>query len=191
MDKLRCEWVIQIGAFGEHRIVAEKKSKNSHKVSLSIDDNLVVRGAAADIGCAEWSADIAIQGKLTLNYNLNKTNSNGVATNQTTTVTKRLLHSNSIRVTVPDLRNLATATLECDEVCFSQLKQHKDVPTESPIHCSLEAFEGTQGISVPYAPDGESCSGGFAAELADLVPGGDGLLNMLTSYWWTPAAQAA
>jgi len=161
--------------------VAEKKSKSSKEVNVSIDGKLVVGGSAADLGGGDWSADIAIQGKLALKYKLHKTNASGVATDQTTIVTKKLLHSNTIRLTVPDLSNLETATLECDDVDFANLEQYKVVPTESMIDDSLEVFESTHGVSVPYAMDGDSSAGGFASDFADLVPGNlSGLLSMFT-----------
>jgi hypothetical protein len=181
--KLKCEWDIQIGAFGEHHIVIEKKSKSSKEVHLSIDGNLIVAGSAADLGGGEWSADIAIQGKLVLKYSLHKTTMSGAATDQTTDVTKKLLHSNTMRVFVPDLNNLETAVLECDEVEFERLQQHKTLPTESTMDDSLEVFESTHGISVPYAMDSDNSGGGLVADFADLatlVPGGSGLLRMFT-----------
>jgi hypothetical protein len=180
-EKLKCEWEIQIGAFGEHHIVVEKKSKSSKEVNVSIDGIPVVSGSAADLGGAEWSADVAIQGKLALKYKLHKTNASGVATDQATIVTKRLLHSNTVRITVPDLGNLQTATLECDEMEFSHLEQCKALPTEPVIDDSLEVCESTHGISVPYAMDGESSSSGsFTSDFADLVPGASGLFSMFT-----------
>jgi len=73
--------------------------------------------------------------------------------------------------------------LECDEVEFSRLEQCKAVPAESTIDDSLEVFESTHGVSVPYAMDSDSSGGyqsSFAADFADLVPGGSGLLGMFT-----------
>jgi len=182
--KLKCEWILQIGAFGEHHIVAEKKSKSSKELSISIDDNLIVGGSAADLGGKEWSADIALQGKLVLKFKLHRTNGSGVATDETAIATKTLLHSNTLRITVPDLNNLETAMLECDEVEFSQLQQYKVWTTESNIDDSLEVLESTHGVSVPYAMGGNCAGGGLASEFADLIPatlvrGGTGLLDML------------
>jgi len=182
--KLKCEWIIQIGAFGEHRIVAEKKSKSSKEVSVSIDGNLVVGGSAADLGGKEWSADITVQGKLALKFKLHRTNASGVATDQTTIATKTLPHCNTIRITVPDITHLETAVLECDEVEFSHLEQYKALPTESHIDNSLVVLENTHGISVPYVMDDDSSGAGLAADFADLIPvtlfrGGSGLFDML------------
>merc|ERR1711904_573874 len=186
--KLKCEWIIQIGAFGEHHIVAEKKSKSSKEVNVSIDGDLVVGGSAADLGGKEWSTDIAIQGKLVLKYKLHRTNANGVATDQTTIATKTLFHSNTVRITVPDLSNLETTMLELDDECgeveFFRLQQYKALPREPDIDDSLVVLESTHGISVPFAMDDDSAGGGLSSDFADLVPvalvrGGSGLLDML------------
>jgi len=173
--KLKSEWEIQIGSWGSHYIVAETKSKSSKEIQITIDDQLVVGGSAADLGSNEWMVDIAVQGKLTLKYQLHKTNANGVALEETQVVTKKLVHSNTIRVSVPDHTNLETATLECDEVEFSRLEQYKNPPSESKINGTLETLESTHGVQVPYV-SGDGASSGN--DFADLIPGGAGLLGM-------------
>lgn len=170
--KLKCEWNIQIGAFGEHHIVAEKKSKSSKEVSVTIDGNLVVGGSAADLGGTEWSADVAIQGGLALKYKLHKTDTSGVVMDQSEIVTKMLLHSNTMRISVPDLSNLGTAMLECDDVEYSDLQQYKVPPPEPMIDGSLETFEMTHDMSVPYLVDDASAPRGFVSDFAKLIPGG-------------------
>jgi len=173
-SKLKSEWKLQIGAFGEHHIVAETKSKKSKEVSVTIDGHRVVGGSAADLGrFGGWRADIAIQGKLALKYNLCRTNASGVARDERTTVTKNLLFSNTITVSVPDHSNLNTAMLECDDVDFVDLEQYKVLPEERMIDDSLETLEMTHGISVPSAVDDDIFKAGMASDLAKLVPGWD------------------
>jgi len=169
-SKLKCEWCIQIGPFGDHRIVAETKSKNSKEVNVSIDGHHIVGGSAADLGGGEWCADIAVQGKLAFKYNLHRTDASGVATDQTTIVTKSLLHSHTLRLTIPDHSNLETAKLECDEMDFCELDRCKVLPEESMIDDSLETFEITHGVSVPCVMDKHSSTAGSASVFAKLVP---------------------
>jgi hypothetical protein len=175
-SKLKCEWKIQTGGFDEHHIVVQTKSKSSKEVNISIDGHRVVGGSAADLACTGWCADIAIQSKLALKYNLHRNNASGAITDeviQTTTVTKNLLRCNTIKVSVPDHSNLETAMLECDGVDFSDLEWYKVLPPESMIDDSLETLEMTHGLSVPYAIGDESSTSGFVSELTEMVPGWD------------------
>eukprot|EP00746_Dinoflagellata_sp_MGD_P151972 gnl/MRDRNA2_/MRDRNA2_83356_c0_seq2.p1 gnl/MRDRNA2_/MRDRNA2_83356_c0~~gnl/MRDRNA2_/MRDRNA2_83356_c0_seq2.p1 ORF type:complete len:505 (-),score=101.04 gnl/MRDRNA2_/MRDRNA2_83356_c0_seq2:260-1774(-) len=159
--KLKSEWEIRIGAFGEHHIVAETKSKSSKEVKVTIDGNVVVGGSAADLGGNEWSADIAIQGKVMLKYTLYKTASNGNALHGTQVESKRFLRSNTIRISVPDISNLEHAILECDGVDFGNLEQYKPRAPEENMNVTLETLESTlrdlfpeshtASIAVPYA----------------------------------------
>lgn len=183
--KFKSEWEIMIGAFGEHYIVVESetksKIKNTKEVIVTIDGNVVVGGSAADLGGNDWSADIAVQGCVLLKYKLYETAASGSATDKTKVVTKKLLRSNTLRITVPDLGNLEHATLECDEVDFGNLEQYKPTVQESNIEGSLDTLESTHDITVPYAMDGVSGSGGLVDDLADFIPGGaGGLMGMFT-----------
>lgn len=183
-SKKKCEWSIMIGAFGEHSIVLETKYnwtdvKKSQEMTLSIDGNLIVGGTAADLGTNEWTADVAIQGALLLKYKLHKTDANGNPIDETKEITKKMLRSNTLRITAPDHTNIEHATLECDEVDFGSLEHYKAPASESPISGSLETLESTHGISVPYAMDSSDSGGaGFAADFAEFIPGGSGMLNM-------------
>jgi hypothetical protein len=183
-DRLRKKWSIMIGAYGEHHIVAETKSKSSKEITITIDGKVVVGGAAADLGGSEFSVDIAVQGKVELKYKLYETSGNGVPTDRQKTVTKKLLRSNTLRISVPDHANLEQALLECDEVEFGTLEQYKPTVKEENIgqgnSCSLETFESTHGIQVPYAMDKDNSGGGFADDFAEFMPGGaSGIFAML------------
>lgn len=120
------------------------------------------------LGAIAWSAEVAVQGKVKMTYDLYKTNADGVETNETASAPKTLSHSNTIGITIPDVSNLETAMLKCNEVDFSNLQQYKSLPQEGSINCSLEVFESTHGVSVPFVLDKDS-SGERIGESFDLL----------------------
>jgi len=166
--KLKKFWTFQIGPFHKHTVELEKKSTHSKVVTLTVDGEVLCEAAAEDIESREdwWECHFRLFGQKFLEWNLYKTNNDGVPLDAKGQVVQRTVFAHQCSVSFVD--NLAEATLHIDGAEYKDLPDFVEPRKEELLSLSPEALMGSFGLTAPYqvdssAPVGLGMMGGGGA----------------------------
>lgn len=166
LTKLKCEWVIVIGAFGEHHIIAEKKAAKTKEITLTADEKILFYGLPQDLGKDKFKIEFALQGKNVLKFELIGKNKDG--SENISFVEEKFPYSHNLCLTVDDVAKLEEAVLVIDGQNVAHLPEYRAPCAEPEINASVETLEQAHGIHVPYAVD-DTEGDGFVSELHDTM----------------------
>jgi len=169
VQAVRCEvvrlthsWTVQLGPFAEHSIKVLKNHTVGKIVTLLVDGELFVEASAADIGCHdnEWRCDFHFVGERLLDFEVFKTNKDGIPLNETDHVVERRKYSHKCTITIPNDWDLSSAQLWIDGKNFRELPVRPDSSRkEASASLSPMVMSQTYGIVVPYKVDHAAPSG--------------------------------
>jgi hypothetical protein len=162
VQRLKHSWTVQLGPFAEHTVKVLKKSTLGKIVTLEVDGEVFVEATAADIGCqgSEWRCDFQFVGEKTLNFEVFKTNVDGVALDGTDHVIERRKYLHRCSVIVGNDWDLSTAQFFIDGNNFRDLPvKPLSEPEEAALSMSPMAMLQSYGITVPYKVDHAAPSG--------------------------------
>lgn len=141
-----------------------------------VDDEVFVEGNAADIGChgSEWRCDFRFVGQKVLEFEVFKTNGDGVTLAETDHVVERYKYMHKCTVTVLNDKDLRTAEFFIDGQHFRELpvKKPQSFRQEDSLSISPSELLQSYGIAVPYkvdrmAPSGIACLAQSASASAE------------------------
>jgi len=145
--KLKHSWTVQLGPFAEHTIEISKRHALGKVVTLSVDGDILVESAGADIGCTvvpqdpllanrtkgnEWQCKFRLAGERVLDFEVFKTNADGVALEETGHVQEKRKYAHECIVNIPNDWDFSTACLLIDETPFAELPTEPEKCMEVP-----------------------------------------------------------
>jgi len=162
VERLKHSWTVQFGPFAEHTVKILKKYTLGKIITLEVDGEVFIEATAADIGCkgTEWRCDFHFIGENILDFEVFKTNRDGVALDGTDHVLERRRYVHKCAVIIPNDWDLSTAQFVIDGCNFRDLHvKPLSEPQESALSMNPTAMLQSYGITVPYKVDHSAPSG--------------------------------
>lgn len=162
-SRLKKNWTIQVGPYATHVVQLEKASQNSKVVTLTVDGEVLCESAAEDIEAREdwWECNFRLTGERFLEWNIHKTNVDGVALPIKGQVVQRTIFSHNCNVSFTD--NISEATLYVDNFEYKELPDAVEPTNDQALEMAPEALSGSFGLTAPYQVDSMAPTGMIAS----------------------------
>jgi len=155
-ERLMRSWTVQCGPFAQHSVKIVKNYTLGKIVTLLVDGEVFVESSASDMGCQDhaWRCDFRFVGEKILDFEVYKTNNDGVALDETDHVEEKRKYTHMCSVIVPNAHDFRSARFVIDNQDFRELPV-----TPASFHHELGLFMEplamlhTYGITVPYKVD--------------------------------------
>jgi hypothetical protein len=166
--KLKHSWTVQLGPFAEHTIEISKRHTLGKVVTLSVDGDILVESAGADIGCTEvpqdpllanrtkgneWQCKFRLAGERVLDFEVFKTNADGAALEETGHVQEKRKYVHECTVNIPNDWDFSTARLLIDGTPFVELPTEPEKCVEDHLTMTPMTLMQSYGISTPFMVD--------------------------------------
>jgi len=154
-QRLMRSWTIQLGPLVEHTIKVIKHHTLSKVVTLMVDDEVFIEASAADIDCVgnEWKCTFRFTGERVLDFEVFKTNKDGVALNETGHVLEKRKYYHECAVVIPNDWDFRFAQFFVDGTYFLELPIKSPQRSEPNLAMDPRALKIIYGIATPYQVD--------------------------------------
>jgi len=173
-ERSKHSWMVSLGPFAEHKVEIVKKHTVGKILTLLVDGEVFVESSGADIGCKghEWKCSFRFVGEKVLDFEVYKTNKDGIPLDSTDHVEERRKYQHECVVSVANDWDLSQAEFFIDGTHFNELPMKLESHEEANLELDPRAMKQSYGIAVPYKVDETAPTGlvvlaaGFSTEAA-------------------------
>jgi hypothetical protein len=169
VERFRRTWTFQLGPFAQHTVEITKNYTLGKVITLIVDGEILVESAAAAIGCdgAEWKCSFKFFGEHVMDFEVFKTNRDGIPLDETDHVKHRRKYMHECKVVLPNDMDFSSAKLFIDGMHFTELPVKVPEREETTVAMDTLALQHMYGITTPYKVDHSAPSGlmAFAQKL--------------------------
>jgi hypothetical protein len=162
IQRLSHAWTVQLGPFAEHTVKIVKKHTLGKIITLMVDGDVFVECTASDIGCPgnEWQCEFSFVGERVIDFEVFKTNKDGVALDEIDHVVERRKYLHNCLVRVPNDWDFSSAQFFIDGIDFkNMIIMPQSQLQETTLSMDPMVLSQSYGISVPYKVDYMAPSG--------------------------------
>lgn len=188
VQRFRRMWNFQFGPFAQHTVEITKNYTLGKVITLLVDGEILVEATAATLGCenSEWQCSFKFFGEHVMDFEVFKTNADGIALDGVDHVKHRCKYTHECKVVLPNDLDFSSAKLFIDSMHFAELPVKAPEREEPPVAMDTFALHHRYGITTPYKVDHSAPSGlmAFAQNMiGDTVIGKD-ITESIGCQWW-------
>merc|ERR1711971_1106348 len=178
-QRLRRRWDFQLGPFAHHTVEITKIHTLGKIITLLVDGEVLVESTPAEIGCdgSEWQCTFKFFGERVMDFEVFKTNKDGIALDETDHVKHREKYTHECKVELPNDWDFSSAKLLIDGAHFTELPVKVPKREEQTASMDPLVLQHTYGITAPYKVDHSAPSGllAFTQNIAGDIDAGNGI----------------
>jgi hypothetical protein len=161
VQRLRRRWDFQLGPFAQHTVEITKNHTLGKIITLLVDGEVLVESTPAEIGCngSEWQCTFKFFGERVMDFEVFKTNKDGLPLDETDHVKHRQKYTHECKVALPNDWDFSSAKLFIDGAHFTELPVNVPEREEKAVAMDPLVLEHTYGITAPYKVDHSAPSG--------------------------------